>query len=317
MSGSSALPALHPAHVEDLRQSGLTEADAREAGIYSARPGDLNRLTGRNVPDDGASGLVFPYHGCDGFTRVKMFPPLVGADGKPIRYLQRGDTGCRLYVPPTVAPVLADVTKPLAFVEGEKKCLAVCKAGWSAVGIGGIWNFVTDGALIPDIKAIPLKGRILRIIPDGETWHREDLLPAVFRFARLLEAEGATVFIVKLPTLSGEKTGADDFIVAKGAEAFGKLVRRAVTLGDPAFGALRKQEKQKAREAKASQPLPLELAGRRIHPALHFDADGFAAVGVLDGGTWRTITSDRAEYPAEALAEILTPTPYGVKRRLP
>ncbi len=303
-------PALHPAHLEDLRKSGLTEDDVREAAIYSARPGDIEKLTGRNIPNSGTSALVFSYYGCDDFTRVKLFPPLVEADGTVRRYLQRKGTGCRLYIPPAVAPALADATEPLAFVEGEKKTLAVCKAGWPAVGIGGIWNFATDGGLIPDIKAILLKGRIFRIIPDGETWQREDLLPAVFRFGRLLEDEGGTVFIVRLPILGGEKTGADDFIVAKGPAAFRRLVANAVTLAHTAFKPWRAQEKAKARQAeKAAKPLPPELIGRRIHPALHFDPDGFAAVGILNGGTWRTVTSDGIEYPSEALKDILTPDP--------
>jgi hypothetical protein len=309
------LPALHPAHLEDLRKSGLDETDAAAARIYSARPSDIPNLTGRTIPDTGVSGLVFPYHGCDGFTRVKLFPPLVELDGTVRRYLQRKGTGSRLYVPPSVAPSLPDAAHPLAIVEGEKKTLAVCKAGWPAVGIGGIWNFITGGGLIPDLKAIPLKGRIVRIIPDGETWHREDLLPAVLRLVRLLDDEGATVFIVKLPMLNGEKTGADDYIVAKGAGAFGKLVKRAVTLGDPAFRALRQKEKTEAGGAKATQPLPATLAGRRIHPALDFEGDGLAIVGIVTIGpdareTTETITSTRERFPSEAIGPALTTRPF-------
>jgi hypothetical protein len=70
-----------------------------------------------------------------------------------------------------------------------------------------------------------------------------------------------------------------------------------------------KKPKGKHRDEKPNTPLPFELVGRRIHPALHFDPDGFAAVGILDGARWRTITSERREYPTEALADILTPEP--------
>ena len=62
----------HPDHRADLARSGLSEDDARAAGLYSARPCDIPRLIGRDVPD-GTSGLVFPYRGCDGFVRVKAF----------------------------------------------------------------------------------------------------------------------------------------------------------------------------------------------------------------------------------------------------
>ncbi|MBI4537173.1 MAG: hypothetical protein HY712_04360 [candidate division NC10 bacterium] len=68
-------------------------------------------------------------------------------------------------------------------------------------------------------------------------------------------------------------------------------------------------KKSKNKRGEEKPKAPPELAGRRIHPALHFDPDGFAAVGILDGGTWRTVTSDRLEYPTEALADILTPEP--------
>lgn len=82
---------------------------------------------------------------------------------------------------------------------------------------------------------------------------------------------------------------------------------RAVLVPDGAVEG--KKSRRGKREEKPKQPLPPELAGRRIHPALDFDSDGFAVVGILDGAAWRTITSDRVEYQTEALADILTPGP--------
>ncbi len=302
--------AFHLAHLADLAKSGLTEEDARDAGIYTARPGDIPRLIGRDVPD-GTSALVFPYHGCDGFLRVKPFPPPLDSDGKPIRYLQRPDTGCRLYTPPAIIPLLPDPTCPLAITEGEKKTLAVSKAGWPCVGIGGIWNFITDGQLIADLKAVNWKDRIVRLVPDGDVWTREDLLAAVYQLARLLETEGATVFIVKIPALPGvEKTGADDFLMAKGPGAFRKLMEKPVTLGYAAFKVFREREKRVALQA-ASAKVPSELVGRRIHPALHYEED-LATIGIVEpdedagGLTCTVVTSNRTAYPIEALTPILT-----------
>ncbi len=306
--------ALHPDHLADLARSGLTQDDARAVGIYSARLCDIARLIGRDVPD-GTSALVFQYHGCDGFVRVKPFPPVLDADGRPLRYLQRAGTGCRLYVPPCVAPLLEDTNHSLAISEGEKKGLAVTKAGWPCVAIGGIWNFTTDGELIADLKAIPWKGRIVRFVPDADVWspEREDLLLAVYRFARLLEAEGATVFIVKLSPLPGvAKTGADDFLVAKGPAALRRLMQKAITLGHRAFLPLRQQEKQAKRQATAST-LPQELVGRHIHPALHLK-DDFAAIGILGRSSeelvWKVVTSERRAYLAEAVASALMGLPF-------
>lgn len=317
MTGGAAAATLHfhSDHLADLAKSGLTEDDARAAGLYSARPGEISSLIGRTVPD-GTSALVFSYYGCDGFVRVKLFPPPLDSDGRPLRYLQRPGTGCRLYIPPAVARILADAAYPFAIIEGEKKSLAVTKAGWRCVGIGGIWNFAVDGELIPDLKAIQWRERIVRLVPDSDVWQREDLLPAVYRHARLLEAEGATVQIVKLPTLGGiEKTGADDFLVERGPTAFQKLMQQAVTLGHPAFRALRQQEKRGKCQTGATK-VPPELADRRIHPALHFE-EGLAVIGIVepgpDGLVCSLVTSERKTYPAEALRSILTTPPNAFK----
>lgn len=301
----------HRDHLADLARSGLTEDDARAAGLYSARPGEISGLIGRDVPE-GTSALVFPYPGCDGFVRIKPFPPLLDPDGQPLRYLQRAGTGCRLYIPPAVTRVLVDAIHPLAITEGEKKALAVTKAGWPCVGIGGVWNFAVDGELIPDLKVIPWCERIVRLVPDADVWAREDLLPAVYKLTRLLEAKGATVLIVKLPTLAGiGKTGADDFLVAQGARAFRKLIEQAVTVGDPAFRALRQQEKQ-ASKSSATGPLPPELQGRSLHPALHL-SDCFASVGIVahgpQGEAWKLISSERRAYDGEAILPTLMTRP--------
>ncbi len=310
--------ALHPDHLTDLEKSGLTEDDARQAGLYTARPGDLHRLCGRPIPDN-TSGLVFPYRKADGnpdeFARVKLFPPLVDAEAREIRYLQPSGTPTRAYFPPGVAAVL-NSKRPLAIVEGEKKALAVTKGGVLCVGIGGIWNFASGGELIPDLKAISWRKRIARIIPDGDVWPREDLLQAVYRLARLLESEGATVLVVKLPpSLPGmEKVGADDFLAAKGTQAFQRLLERAVTLGNPRFRPFREQEKREARKAKGQAPLPATLVGRSIHPAIHLDPDGFASIGLVTVGTDGTagteiVTSTRERFPTQAIASALAAPP--------
>jgi hypothetical protein len=309
---TATLPALHPDHLADLRKSGLTDETIAAARLHSARPGDLPRLCGRQIPD-GTTGLVFEYDKT--FSRVKLFPPLCDGDRREIKYLQPFGSPVRAYIPPSVREILADPTRSLCITEGEKKSLKLTQDGFPCLGLGGVWNFRTkdlsEDALIPDLEAVTWTGRIVYLVPDSDAWTSESVSLAVYRLARLLEARGATVLVMKLPTLAGQaKTGVDDLIVAKGPEAFRRLVEKAVTLGHPAFKPWREQEKVKARQSeKVSAPLPPELAGRRMHPALHFDSDGFAAVGILDGATWRTITSDRAEYPTEALDKILTPVP--------
>ncbi len=258
MTLATAAP-IHPTHLEDLRKSGLTDATIAHAGLYTATSEILRRLAGLRVPD-GTSGLVFPY-GSD-FSRVKFFPPIPGRDGKPIKYGQPARSGVRAYIPQDVVRLLDEADVPLFITEGEKKALKLTQEGFSAVGLGGIWNFRTHempaNQLIADLELIAWKDRIVRIVPDSDAWVKDQALCAIYVLARLLEARGATVLIVKLPTLDGhDKTGSDDFLVAKGTQAFRRLVDRAVTLGHPAFKAWREQEKRAEREARTQGAEPI------------------------------------------------------------
>lgn len=319
MRGTAAPPfaALADAHRQYLGERGLTAETIAASGCYTARPGDLSRLAGRPVPE-ATTGLVIPYPNAADFCRVRLFPPIPRADGKAQKFGQPQGTGVRAYITPQAQGILSDPSVSLAVTEGEVKSIALGQAGFPCIGLGGVWNFRTrdlpPGAMVADLEGISWTGRIVRLFPDSDAWQNEQVLLAVFTFARLLEQRGATVLITQLPTLPGQgKTGADDFLVAKGQAAFRRLVEKAVTLGHPTFRPFREREKSQARAAKAARPVPANLEGRRIHPALHFDTgDGFASVGILDSGAWIIVTSDGAEHPAEALEAILTPevAPY-------
>jgi hypothetical protein len=81
------------------------------------------------------------------------------------------------------------------------------------VAIGGLWNWLKDGRLMPELKAIPWKGRRVTLYPDSDVWKRPDLLEAVYRLGCALEAEGAQVDVCALGNGPGEtKQGLDDFL---------------------------------------------------------------------------------------------------------
>ncbi len=300
-------------HRRYLEERGLSAGTIGDAGFHSARPGDLPRLSGRTVPHE-TSGLVIPYPNAPDFCRIRLFPPIPTADGKTQKFGQPQRTGVRAYIPPSVAEILADPDRSLAITEGEVKALALTQAGWSCVGLGGVWNFrckdLPRDQMISDLECIDWHGRIVHLAPDSDAWTNEQVLLAVFTFARLLEDRGATVLIVKLPALQGqEKTGVDDFLVSKGPDAFRRLVeKKATTLGDSAFRSFREREKRQAMVTPVAK-VPESLVRRRIHPALHME-DDLATLGIveqgLDGLACKIVTSNREEYPAEALASILT-----------
>ena len=197
---------LHPDHLADLRASGLTDETIRTVAVYSLRPCDMAHFFNlrRGVPKEIETALCFPYQGKE-FARIKLFPSL----GK-MKYAQPPRTGTRLYMPFTISPGHLVVT------EGEKKTLAANQAGFNAAGIGGLWNWLSDGEPISELDAVVWDNREVTIIPDSDAFQRVDLLRAVFALGRELQSRGANVLIARIPQDTATKVGLDDFLVAGG-----------------------------------------------------------------------------------------------------
>jgi AAA domain/Domain of unknown function (DUF3854)/Ribonuclease R winged-helix domain len=215
--------AFQPDHLADLRKSGLSDETILHAGIYSVRPHDIRKIT---AVDGVISLLAIPYH--QDFTRYKVFPSDLKAKTKTgkLRYIQPFASGVHLYVPPMIRDRLMDLLTPLGIVEGEKKALKACQEGIPCVAIGGIWNWMNDGRLMDDLKAIPLKGREVTLYPDSDVWHskRQDLLEAIYRLGRALEAEGAVLKVCVIRPAPGQtKQGLDDYLLTHPREALEAL----------------------------------------------------------------------------------------------
>ena len=204
--GTNVALHLHPDHLADLRGSSLTDDTIRAAGVYSLRPRDIAFFFSarKGVPERIMTALCFPYQGGE-FARIKLFP----AVGK-MKYAQPPKTGARLYVPFPITDGEIIVT------EGEKKCLAANQVGMSAAGIGGLWNWLTKGEPIDDLKLIEWDGRDVVIIPDSDVFQRQDLLRAVYALGRELRQRGATVSVAEIPQPGQEKIGLDDYLAAGG-----------------------------------------------------------------------------------------------------
>ncbi len=196
----------HPNHLVDLRASGLTDDTIRAAGVYSVSPNTISRFF-RQVQDEIETALCFPYQGRE-FARIKLFPAL----GK-MKYSQPPGTGARLYMP------FAVDDRPLYVCEGEKKTLSAWQHGFNAVGIGGIWNWLSKATRSPiaDLNRIRWDGREVTIIPDSDVFSRVDLLRAIYALGRELQSQGASVYVAQIPQAGAAKVGLDDFIVAGGA----------------------------------------------------------------------------------------------------
>jgi hypothetical protein len=184
----------------------LNDETIRQAGVYSIRPRDIALFFSarKGVPPSIETALCFPYQGGE-FARIKLFPAL----GK-MKYAQPPKTGARLYMPLPVRDGEIVVT------EGEKKCLAAYQAGMNAVAIGGLWNWLTNGEPIADLKLIEWDGSDIIIIPDSDVFRRQDLLRAVYALGREMRERGAAVTVAEIPQPRSKKVGLDDYLVAGG-----------------------------------------------------------------------------------------------------
>jgi hypothetical protein len=196
----------HPDHLADLRKSGLDDQTIKTAGVYSIRPYDIALFFSarRGLPTEINTGLCFPYQGGD-FARLKLFLPL----GK-MKYAQPANTSARLYLPFDIA------AGDLVLAEGEKKTLAAHQAGFNAVGIGGLWNWLTHGEPIDDLKLIGWDGRSCTIISDSDAFERPELMRAVYALGCDLRERGAIIYVARIPAPSSGKVGLDDYLVAGG-----------------------------------------------------------------------------------------------------
>lgn len=132
-----------------------------------------------------------------------------------------GGPGNFLGVYETSPGLLSNNAVPVMFTEGAKKALSLVSAAKAAgsdlvvVAISGVWNWLSDGAPIPDMLAIPVKGRRAQVCFDSDILSNPQVQDAARRLAEHLVSLKANVWITYLPDQpDGSKTGADDFLAA-------------------------------------------------------------------------------------------------------
>jgi uncharacterized protein DUF3854 len=197
--------ALAPAHRRDLEKSGLRDDLVREQGIRSVPPSTFDAMLGFRVPWALSSLMLIPYPDPDGgyvdMFQVKLFPPLTDADGHTTKYLQPRRSAPRLYFIRRVLLLVMDPTIPLYLVEGAKKALAGAQLGLAAVGFNGIqsWHVTGTRRLLADFARLPLAGRPVELVPDGDVATNPAVEAGAAHFAEALDAAGARVRVVLLP----------------------------------------------------------------------------------------------------------------------
>lgn len=247
-----AAPELFPIHRADLEKSGLSRDIIRAAELRSLSGSQAKAALGFMLPGV-ESVLEIPY-GKTGFSRYKLFPPGKDALGKGAKYLQAKNSGVHLYIPPGLEELLADITVPLYFTEGEKKALKAAQEGLCCVALGGVNNWKLRGAQGPiaDIRDIPMRGRSLRVAHDSDFASNVNVLQAVYSFGRALEPLGAQVEVVCIPEVEGgDKVGLDDYLATHSRAEFEALPR--IKLEHETF-----QEALRLREPEWDVPVPFD-----------------------------------------------------------
>jgi hypothetical protein len=209
---------MHPPHLLDLRNSGITDETIRVQKIRDVMPPAIfDQLLDFRVPAAITSMYLLPFFSSAGqvidHVRVKVFPPLK-TDKGTIKYLQPKRSGVRIYLPLATLDKALHSDEPLWIVEGEKKSLAVAQQGYPAVGICGIdgWHVAGSRDLHPDLDDVGLRGRVVKIVPDSDVKTSPAVAAAVRRLGGALMARGATALIVRVP--DGFK-GIDDWLTAE------------------------------------------------------------------------------------------------------
>jgi len=160
-------------------------------------------------------------------------PPInVEKENKEVKYLQPSGIVTRPYILDHIWKLREKPHKPLVITEGEKKAVCLCKYGWNAIGLPGVWNFtntIDKNKLASDLEVFNWRGRNVHIVYDSpDIYDNYQVRMAALKLSLFLFLEGANVYIVLLPKPKPkEKYGVDDFIAEQGHEAFKELCEKA------------------------------------------------------------------------------------------
>ena len=196
----------------------------------SLSPSEVRSHLGRE--DIDSSGFLLRYPG-NGSSTIRLDNPPVDELGRPRKYLRMAGEPNSLYVPSGLDLAQAG---EIWITEGEFKALCGHAQGLPIVALSGVYNWRTEGeesqllakgeklkdseALLPELAQVDWAGKEINLLYDSDITPGHKAHDAFPRLAEQLYRLGAgEVRIISLPPVAqGQKTGLDDFILAKGPE---------------------------------------------------------------------------------------------------
>ncbi|MCZ7645674.1 MAG: DUF3854 domain-containing protein [Planctomycetota bacterium] len=230
-------------HLLQLAASGISTKLATEVGLRSANADQVSALLDRKKPV--GSGLVIPFHdplsglplrSADGqeFVRVRLDDPSQAQDrdDKPCKYLSRRGAGQFPYITQRAARAIRDGANEILLVEGEKKALSALAHGLIGIGLTGNWGWKKkdEQTLLPLLAEFLPPGRTVVIVWDSDAALNSGFAASTRMLHDALRRQGCGVKVIVLPQSGTTKVGLDDFLIAKGADAFNALVDAAPIL---------------------------------------------------------------------------------------
>ena len=185
---SSEIASLRTFMLEDLKKSGISSEAANQFKFRPVTKSDAEKILGFPLPETAGGGYSIPFHdpgtgvalSFDSgdvqriFERIRFEKPVqLDPSGKPAKYLSPKGGGIHAFILPEVHKLLiSEPDQPLLMTEGEKKSIAALQKGVHAVGICGIWGWITGGGnkeLNPEIARYMSPKRDVIMIFDSDS----------------------------------------------------------------------------------------------------------------------------------------------------
>lgn len=212
---------LAPEHRALLDASAISPEVAEGRGYWTAYSAEDMEAVGFAPNQARAPALMIPSYrpnGALGTYQARPDDPRVIGLYTMKYETPRGGTAT-LDVHPSQVAAVRDVRQPLLITEGLRKVDAGVSKGLVMLGLMGVdaWRGKDENGgkrALVDWEDIPLNGRAVSIVFDSDVSENPKVQRSLVRFRKFLASRGATVSIIYLPRLAGEKTGLDDFFAA-------------------------------------------------------------------------------------------------------